>query len=164
MKTNFFTEIAKLGNGQISFTITTSDNQMAISLLPIDNTINDKGIKQLKPLSAVATPEELDEQFFETIQSPIIQTKKFISNAGAFLEQKKIAENESQMNKDKKEKADKKIKELKDLMAEEKEIKTNKPKIVKLIAEIKLFDSANSYAQKCQQKLAELESEQKELF
>lgn len=164
MKTNFFTQLAELGNGQISFTITTTDNQMAISLLPIDNSINDKGIKQLKPLSAIATPEELDEHFFQTIKTPIVETKQFISNTGAFLEQKKKAESESQINKDKKEKIDKKTKELKDLMAKESEIKDNKPKIVKLIAEIKQLDSGNSYAQKCQEKLIELENEQKSLF
>ena len=49
-------------------------------------------------------------------------------------------------------------------MAKESEIKDNKPKIVKLIAEIKQLDSGNSYAQKCQEKLIELENEQKSLF
>lgn len=162
MKTNFFTEIAKLGNGQISFTITTIDNQMAVSLLPIDNTINDKGIKELKPLSATATPEELDEHFFVTIQEPIVETKKFIANTSAFLEQKKKAENESQMNKDKKDKLDKKVKELKDLMAKETELKENKPKISKLITEIKDIDKDNAFALKCASKL--LETEQEALF
>lgn len=164
MKTNFFTQIAQLGNGQISFTITTTDNEMAISLLPIDNTINDKGIKQLKPLSAIATPEELDEHFFSTIQTPIVETKQFISNAGAFIEQKKKAELESQMNKDKKDKIEKHTKELKDLMAKENEIKNNKTKILKLIANIKELDATNSYAQKCHEKLIELENEQAKLF
>lgn len=164
MKTNFFSEMAKLGNGQISFTITTSDNMMAISLLPIDSVLNDKGMKQLKPLSITSNPEELDEHFLKTIQEPIVETKTFITNASAFLEQKKIAEKESQMNKDKREKLDKKIKELKDLMTKESEIKENKNKIIKLINEVKELEPDNNLIQKAQEKLTQLESEQKSLF
>lgn len=166
MNTNFFTELAKLGAGQISISLTymADDNIMAISVLPIDNSFNDEGIKKLKPFSASVTPEELNEEFFNAISSPIMETKKLIFNTKEYLQQKEIATKLSAKEKEKTDKTSKLSKELKNLMEKENEILPNKPKILSLIKEIKALDSEHSYAVKCSNKLLELENEQVSLF
>lgn len=166
MKTNFFTELAKLGAGQISLSVTYSsdDNLMAISVLPIDTSFTDEGLKKLKPFSASVAPEELDQEFFNAISNPIKETKKLIFNTKEYLEQQETAKKLTAKEKEKTDKVAKHVKELKALMEKEDEILSNKAKISNLIKDIKNLDSEHSYAIKCSKKLLELENEQVNLF
>lgn len=164
MKTDFFTNLAKLGTSQITFSISFSetDNRMTVSVIP-SNEKKDNAVRQLQPLTVTAEPTELDEQFFEVASEPIKQTISLISNTNKYLEQKAITEKNTQAEKDKKEKTAKIVKEINSLLTVEEERKENTPKIKKLILELKAIDPNSKEAISFTDELLK-ETEQNSLF
>ncbi len=82
MKTNFFELLAGLSmNGTLQMNIHTAANgQLTVSLLlsPSDPKIT--GAKSLPPLLFRGNPQELDENFFGSINAPVKETSAFIAS------------------------------------------------------------------------------------
>ena len=132
METNFFSNIASLENFNISFSISNTDGTMTISVVPLEKS-KDATLKNLQPLSISGTSEELDKEFFNIITKPLQNTISLISNANAYIDQKKAMEKSTQEAKDLKDKGTKIIKEINSLMEDEEEREKNLPKIKKNI-------------------------------
>jgi len=153
MNAEFFTQLKNIGttdfNLSISLSYLKNENLMTVSLLPIAKDNADPVLKKLKPLTLTATPEELDQKFFEVITEPIKDTVSFISSTSEYIKQQNQLKANTQVEKDKAEKVKKKEKELKELMGEESELQNNAKKIKSLIVDIMTIDPNNSYAKKC---------------
>ena len=104
MKTNFFENIAQLnipGNWKIS--IHTEDNiQFTVSALFTALICGDNAAKAVPPMLLTGTAEELNEGFFETITSPVIQTAGLYNNMESYLKGLEQARLASKIEQDKK--------------------------------------------------------------
>lgn len=82
MKTNFFELLAGLSmNGNLQMNIHTAANgQLTVSILLFPSDPKITGAKALPPLLFKGNPQELDENFFASVNAPLKETSGFIAN------------------------------------------------------------------------------------
>ncbi|MFP3596942.1 PRTRC system protein E [Chryseobacterium sp. SIMBA_029] len=115
MNTNFFSQIAQMnitGNLQITITQGAESNWIVSALLQNEN-CGDNAKQLIVPCTLRGTVQELDEDFFGTITSPIERASGLMVNMESFMKQLEEAKRQSAMEKEKGEK-EKKEKEAKD--------------------------------------------------
>jgi len=158
MKTDFFSKISTLGNFQASIALTfdKSANRFSVSFLPKPLGENpDPATERLKPFSISATTEEMDDAFFKTIITPIKETLAIFDNAQEYIEQKRVMEQQTQREKDKKAALKKKEDALTKLLEGEEKIKANAKKITNLAGELKRINPSNKVAAHALEKVGE---------
>ena len=86
MKTNFFEQIAGLAfNGTLQINIQTNDiGTLAVTLLLANPNPKITQGNNIPPMLLKATPQELDEAFFEQITEPVKQTVKLFTNLDSY--------------------------------------------------------------------------------
>ena len=127
MTTNFFSNLAQIQeNLKLSLTISFDPKtQMAsVSILPLCSENSDPATSKILPLILSGTLQDLDSNFFDSIQKPISETVVFFNNTEEYLKTKKSAEKQSQIEKDKKQNI-KKIEEQLDGITSDENYKPN---------------------------------------
>lgn len=128
METNFFSQIATLGaTGTLRVNIQPQkEGNFIVSVLLSNETVKDKAVQLIPPLVLKGSAAELDNGFFEAIQSPIQQTSTLIANMGAYetamtragKESRQEKERETSMQKEKdgkRRKFDEQMKKVEDM-------------------------------------------------
>ncbi|ALR29279.1 prtrc system protein e [Chryseobacterium sp. IHB B 17019] len=112
---NFFTQIAQMNiTGDLNITIRQgTENNWVVSVLLQNDNCGDRAKNLIVPCTLKGTAEELDEDFFETITSPLERVSGLMTNMEAFLKQVEEAEKQSAMVKQNSER-EKKLVEGKD--------------------------------------------------
>lgn len=117
MTTNFFTALASLNiKAGWKFNITnTPDNKLAVSVMLFDDKLTDKTVKRLAPMQFTGTAEELDNDFFSSLETPAQATSGLFSNIASYMQVLEETRKNTQEEKDKKtkEKTEKKPEEPK---------------------------------------------------
>lgn len=120
--TNFFSSISALNiTGNLQLTIRQgNDNNLNVAVMLNNDGCGDNAKKLIPPLVLNGTAEELNNGFFESINTPLQKTSELLINMDVYLKQLEEAKCQSAMEKDKadKEKKDKeeKDKKFKDAM------------------------------------------------
>ncbi|MBB3125264.1 PRTRC genetic system protein E [Mesoflavibacter sabulilitoris] len=122
MKTNFFSELARLGisNCNMSFLLH-KDNSMTVSL-KVNHSAEDNALNVIPPLTFTYPINELDDGFFDAINQPIKNSVSLNDNIEAFEIATKEAQEKSKIAKAEKEKKDKIAKKAKDTFDKVKEL------------------------------------------
>ncbi|HWB27503.1 MAG TPA: hypothetical protein VG738_18635 [Chitinophagaceae bacterium] len=104
MTTNFFTNLASLNikAGWKLNIINTPDNKLVVSVALFDDKLDDKTLKQLQPLQFTGTAKEIDDGFFQTIETPMKATDVLFSNTAKYMQALEEAKKNAQQEKDKK--------------------------------------------------------------
>jgi len=105
MNTNFFSNLAQIQeNLKLSLTISFDPKSLmaSVSIHPIGSENSDPATSKIMPLILSGTLQDLDDNFFESIQKPISETVAFFNNTEEYLKTKKSAEKQSQIEKDQK--------------------------------------------------------------
>lgn len=104
MKTNFFENIASLNvQGNYKMAIHLDDKgQFAVALLFNTNGNGDNASKAVPPMLLKGTAQEMDEQFFSAIETPVQATAGLFQNMEAYLKGLEEAKKQSKMELDKK--------------------------------------------------------------
>ena len=103
MNTNFFQNIVAMqvaGDWTINIARDTED-KLVVSVLFYNNSIGDEARKKVPPMIFNATPQELDEGFFDAITQPVRDTAQMFNNMEQYLKEREQARINSQMEKDK---------------------------------------------------------------
>lgn len=109
----FFETLAETGINDVVIQIK-NDNKGQITVFVTPKTIaEDAALKSLQPIYLTGTPQEIDEEFFGLITTPLIETQKVFSNVESFEAQKAEIEKETSEKKAEKEKAKKVKTEIK---------------------------------------------------
>jgi PRTRC genetic system protein E len=113
--TNFFKQIAQMNiTGDLHITIKQgAENNWIVSVLLNNEHCGDNAKNLIVPCTLRGTAEELDEDFFGTITSPLEMASGLMVNMEIFMKQMEEAKKHSAIEKEKTEK-DKKEKEGKD--------------------------------------------------
>ena len=128
MSTNFFQQIAQLNiTGSLHMIVSKGTQNNMVVTVAIDNEqCGDKAKNLIMPYNLTATPEQLDEGFFQRITTPLQTASGLMDNMEAFMKQLEEAEKQSVMEKEKAEKAkrekDVKEKRYKEAMAKADEL------------------------------------------
>lgn len=84
MKTNFFTELSKIGLSKVAIeVITASDGSITVLVMPKTN-VKDDLVKALVPFQLSGSAEEMDEDFFAMVSEPLQQRQRLLTNLDAF--------------------------------------------------------------------------------
>lgn len=102
-RTNFFTQIAQMNiAGDLHITIKQGlENNFIVSVMLNNEHCGDKAKNLIVPCNLKATAEELDEDFFGTIISPLEMASGLMTNMEAFAKQLEEAQKNSAMEKEK---------------------------------------------------------------
>lgn len=104
--TNFFSGIAALnitGDLQVTIRKTTTDNWV-VSVMLNNEQCGDDARKLIPPLNLKGTAEELDNDFFERITTPIETASGLMVDMESFMKQLEEVKKQSAMEKEKAEK------------------------------------------------------------
>lgn len=103
MTTNFFQNICALqAHGDWRITISRdTDNKLIVSVLLSNDKVGDSATKQIPPMLLKGTAEELDNGFFDSIQTPIEQTSQLFANMELYMKMVEETKKQSRMEKDK---------------------------------------------------------------
>lgn len=82
----FFSSLVGLGFQQLNIGITKDESGSLVVIVKPVNFSGDKALDQLRPLTLQATPEELDEGFFEAITPVMETTKNVMLDAKQYLD------------------------------------------------------------------------------
>ena len=106
MNEPFFSQLAALGlTGNLNLCINlTADGTMVVSVLLQNNTCGDNARHQLKPLLLKGTPQQLDEDFINTISEPLQESSALMVNMESYLKGQEAAKKEAASQKDKEKK------------------------------------------------------------
>lgn len=117
MQTNFFSNLKSLGLKNLTLAITFSeDNSCIVSVLSKPNS-EDPAFKTIPPFNIKeSSAEEIDEQFFNTLNKPMKMVKNVFDNTEEFEKSLKDAESKSKVKKAVKEKTSNAIKKLSELI------------------------------------------------
>lgn len=165
MQTNFFSQLKNLNDFTISLSISYNkeNDNMMVSFVPVLQTGADPALKKITPFSLSSSPEQLDENFLNEINTPITHTMALVNSTTQYMAQLEEIKKTTKLEADKAEKLKKKEKELKELMGENNSlVKENNSKIKGLISQIKEIDPENNKAKAAQEEL--LKTTQNELF
>jgi PRTRC genetic system protein E len=115
MNTNFFNQIVKLDiTGDLNLTISKGvENNLVVSILLQNEQCGDSAKQLIPPLNLKGTAEELDNEFFDRITTPLETASGLMVNIEAFMKQLEEAKKHSAMEKEKTDR-EKKVKEEKD--------------------------------------------------
>lgn len=117
MNTNFFKQIAQMNiTGDLHLVISKgTQNNFVVSVLLNNEQCGDDAKNLILPYNLNATAEELDENFFERITTPMRAASALMDNLEAFMKQLEEVQKQSVMEKEKsdKEKKEKEAKEKK---------------------------------------------------
>lgn len=89
-KTNFFTELSLIGLKHVLLEIRLADNgSMTIFVIPKSEEISKsntmrEAFKIIMPFTLTAFPDDLDDNFFDTVSEPLAETGKVISNMESY--------------------------------------------------------------------------------
>ena len=128
MNANFFNQITQLNfTGNLQLTIAKGvENNLIVSLMMQNEQCGDNAKQLIPPLNLRGTAEELDEEFFQQITTPIQTASGLMVNMEAFMKQLEQAKKQSAMEKEKADKQKKeqeaKDKKFKDAMAKADEL------------------------------------------
>lgn len=99
METNFFKTLFDMSanmDWRMTFTKLGTD-RIIVSVLPINESIEDQSKMMIQPMVLKGTPAELDAGFFESIKIPAAKTGDLFANMGSYLDQVEIARKSSKM-------------------------------------------------------------------
>lgn len=93
MEANFFRQIADLNlTGNLQLTIAKgAENRYVVSVLLINGNSGDHAKRSIPPLNIRATPEELDDGFFEAITKPMQMVSGLMVDMESFMKQVEVA-------------------------------------------------------------------------
>ncbi|MEP7375695.1 MAG: PRTRC system protein E [Chitinophagaceae bacterium] len=133
MKTNFFQLLMQMApNLDWNIRITKiEDNLIKVCVLPFNDQLKDSAKNVIQPMIINGSPDELNDQFFQTIQTPVTQVAALFANMDAFaksleetrkrsLMEKEARDKEEKDKKDKKTKYEAMMKKVADLEKDEK--------------------------------------------
>jgi PRTRC genetic system protein E len=105
MQTNFFKQLAALQvEGDWNITIKAgTHNRMIVSVLFQNEKVGDNTRKLIPPMVFKGTVEELDADFFKTIETPVKKTATLFVNMQEYAKAQDNARLQSKMEKDKQE-------------------------------------------------------------
>jgi PRTRC genetic system protein E len=115
MNTNFFQTIDGLnviGDWKITLSKAEKD-KWAVSILLVNEKLEDDAKKVVPPMILKGTAKELDEGFFKAIETPVKKTSELFANMENYLASLEEAEKKSKMEKEKEDKEKKGIEERK---------------------------------------------------
>lgn len=101
MQTNFFSTLSSLNlDGNFRLNIQRQpDNKMLVSVLLVHNDVKDKSVKQIPALVLAGFTDDLDKEFFDSIQQPMQKQNTLLCNLSAhekaIEKTKKDAENKN---------------------------------------------------------------------
>jgi PRTRC genetic system protein E len=155
---HFFSSLEKTGIRQMGLSITFSDREVSVSVLPKSHA-DDKGLKSLRPLSLRASIEEMDSKFFEAVQRPLERTKTMFDSVEAYEASLKASEGRTAKAKKQKESVGKKTTVLQNLI-KEKDFNPMKDheRVIKAAKEILVIDPENKEAKKVLERMSQYES------
>jgi PRTRC genetic system protein E len=111
---NFFRQLAQMKiEGDLLITVKRGmENNWIVSVLPQNESCGDNAKHLIVPCTLKGTAEELDEDFFGTITSPLEAASGLMVNMEAFMKQLEEAKKQSAMEKEKtdREKREKEVK------------------------------------------------------
>lgn len=115
MNTNFFSRMAQMKmTGVLHFTVAKGgDDNLVVSVMLNNEGCGDKAKDLIPPYTLRGTAQELDEEFFQRIATPLQSASGLMDNMEAFLKQMEQAKKQSAMEKEKADK-EKQLKEEKD--------------------------------------------------
>jgi len=115
MTTNFFQTIDGLNiMGDWKITVSKTENdKWAVSILLVNEKLEDDAKKIIPPMILKGTAKELDEGFFKAIEIPVKKTADLFANMENYLASLEEAEKNSKMEKEKEDKEKKGIEERK---------------------------------------------------
>lgn len=154
----FFSSLEKTGIRQLGLSITYTDGEVSVSVLPKSHA-DDKGLKSLRPLSLQASVEEMDSKFFEAVQSPLERTKTMFDSVEAYEASLKASEGRTAKAKKQKESIGKKSTALQNLI-KEKDFNPMKDheKAIKAAKEILALNPDHKEAKKVLEQMSQYES------
>lgn len=146
--TDFFSTLHKTGILQCSLGISFDGDTISVSLLPKSQT-KDKALQSLKPITISGSVSEVDNSFFEIVNTPLEKAQTLIHNTLLFEKNLKESESKTQAAKKKKESARKKSEDLKKLVkANDFNPMTDHEKANQLAKEVLSIDPQNKEALK----------------
>lgn len=85
MQTNFFSTLSSLNlDGNFRLNIQRQpDNKMLVSVLLVHNNVKDKSVKQIPALVLAGFIDDLDKEFFDSIQQPMQKQNTLLCNLSA---------------------------------------------------------------------------------
>ena len=98
----------------VVMTVAKSENGMTVSVLPGNSLVKDAAKNKFIPICVTGTPEEIDEDFLNTVLRPIARANGLLSNIKDFEDSAKAAKEASEMEK----KAKEEQKKVKDTFSE----------------------------------------------
>ena len=100
---NFFQQISQLNiKGDLVIVIDQSDaSNMVVSVMLKNKDNSDPAAKLITPINLSATPKDMDEDFFNTIEAPLQITSQILTNMETYVKQKGLALEKSKMERDK---------------------------------------------------------------
>lgn len=98
----------------VVITVAKSENGMTVSVMPGNNLVKDAAKNKFIPICVSGTPEEVDNDFLNTVLSPIARANGLLSNIKEFEDSAKAAKEASEMEK----KAKEEQKKVKDTFSE----------------------------------------------
>jgi PRTRC genetic system protein E len=154
----FFSSLEKTGIRQLGLSITYTDGEVSVSVLPKSHA-DDKELKSLRPLSLRASVEEMDSKFFEAIQSPLERTKTMFDSVEAYEASLKVSEGRTAKAKKQKESVGKKATALQNLI-KEKDFNPMKDheRAIKAAKEVLAIEPDHKEAKKVLEQMSQYES------
>lgn len=103
MQTNFFETIASLQvTGDLKIHIQQQkDAQLLVSVLLVNDNVDDEARKIIPPMNFKGTAKELDEGFFTALEKPVQQTSALFTNMQDFVVALEKTKEQSKMEKEK---------------------------------------------------------------
>lgn len=85
MQTNFFSTLSSLNlDGNFRLNIQRQpDNKMLVTVLLVHDNVNDKSVKQIPALVLAGFTDDLDKEFFDSIQQPVQKQNTLLCNLSA---------------------------------------------------------------------------------
>lgn len=87
----------------VVMTVAKSENSITVSVLPGNSLVKDAAKNKFIPICVAGTPEEIDEDFLNTVLKPIARANGLLSNIKEFEDSAKAAKEASEMEKKAKE-------------------------------------------------------------
>lgn len=117
-----FTEIDKLlATGQeLNIRIFKTEDNLTVAVLPKDISIKDEAVQKIQPIRITGTAAELDEGFISSLTQGLPVSTGLLSNIKEHEASVQVAQKNSAMEKERKEKIDRLIKSAEKLESEEK--------------------------------------------
>jgi PRTRC genetic system protein E len=115
METNFFQMVYELTESVYwQMRISRAEgNTMIVSILPVNDKLNDEATRLMQPMILKGTPEELNKEFFAAIQKPMTDMSNLFSNMDSFLKSMEEVKRQSKMEQEKRDKEKKEKEERK---------------------------------------------------